>query len=234
MAEGSSSLTQAIENVLQVFLSGINTCLPGQIESYNFETSKVSVKPLIKKKFLDGAVLEIPIIENVPAVFPRTSRSGITFPLRKGDKCLIVFSQRAMERYLSSGEDSEPGDKRKFDLTDAIAIPGLFSFVEGTIASNNEDMEMTHEGQKVTIKKGGDIQVGSDSLKKLVNEEFVNLFNGHVHAFVDVTPGGPVPTLTGSPCGATGTGAPDPGTPGVALPTTLMGDSHLTSKVKGQ
>jgi hypothetical protein len=231
MVETSSSLTQAIENVMQVFLAGIHTCLPGQIESYDFRTSKVSVKPLIKKKFLDGTILEIPIIENVPVVFPRTSRSGTTFPLKKGDKCLIVFSQRAMERYLSSGEDSEPGDKRKFDLTDAIAIPGLFSFVEGSIASNNDDMEISHEGQKVTIKKNGDIQIGSSSLKKLVTEEFKDVFNNHVHNF------------TAAPSGVFSTSTPAnlltgvPGTPAGSIAATFinaLGDSHVTSKVKGQ
>jgi len=206
-----NTLTAAIENTFFTLLSSsVNTCLPGRIETYNVPDQRASVKPLLKKVYIQGEVQALPIITNVPIVFPRTKKSGITFPLVRGDGVLLVFSQRALERWKSSGEDTEPGDPRKFDLSDGIAIPGLFSFKQPNLASNNNDLEIHHEDQKVTIKKNSDIELGTGLLlSKLVNDTFMTIFNTHTHA------------------AAGAVGAPTP-------PVPLMTTTNLTSKVKAQ
>lgn len=209
-----NTLAAAIENTFMTLLSHIHTCLPGRIETYDYTTQKATVKPLIKKKYLDGDVQELPVLTNVPVQFPRTKKSGITFPLTRGDGVLIVFSERSLERWKSSGDDTEPGDARKFDLSDGIAIPGLFSFKQKNIASNNNDLEVQHNGQFVTIKKNGDIEVGKSSLKKLVNDTFKSLFNSHTHATTATISTGPVGVI--------------------GVPNQQMTDSQLTDKVKAQ
>jgi hypothetical protein len=150
-----STLTQAVKTTINSILSEMHTCLPGRIEKYDYSNQKATVKPLIKKVYLNDDVLEIPVLVNVPIVFPRSKTSGITFPLNKGDGVLIVFSERSLERWYSSGEDSEPGDPRKFDLSDAIAIPGLFSFAQSNIAHNNDDVEIQN--------RNGSVALGSDT-----------------------------------------------------------------------
>ncbi len=187
-------LSVAIENAFNALIANVHTCLPGRIESYSYKNQKATVKPLIKKKYFDGEVVELPVLTNVPVVFPRTRAAGVTFPLSRGDGVLIVFTERALERWYSTGDDSEPGDPRRFDMTDSIAIPGLFSFNQDNIASNNNDLEVQNEGQKITIKKNGDIEVGNSNLKKVITELLISLFNAHIHS------GGVLPgALTGTP-----------------------------------
>lgn len=216
-----NTLSEAIENVCLAILGQVNTCLPGEINNYDVATSKAEVKPLIKKKFLDGDVLDLPVITNVPVVLPRSARGGLTFPLERGDGCLIVFSQRSMERWLATGVDSEPGDTRKFDLNDAICIPGLFSFQTENIASNNSDIELKLGSSGITIKANGDIEIGEGSFDKLVNEKFQSLFNGHGHQYT--SPGGPLETSTPTTLGI------PPVLPAISSPIT---SNELTSKVK--
>jgi hypothetical protein len=167
----TNTLASALNTVFESLISDVHTALPGRIEKYEFATQKAQVKPLIKRKYLDGEVLDLPVLVNVPVVFPRTKKSGITFPLSKGDGVLVIFTERALERWKSSGGDSEPGDRRKFDLSDGIAIPGCFSFKDANLASNNEDLEIHHNGFKIVIKKDGKIQVlgsgGVDLVKVL-------------------------------------------------------------------
>lgn len=183
-----STLAQAIKVSFESMMENIHTCLPGRVEKYEYSQQKANVKPLIKKVYLDNTVVDLPVLVNVPIVFPRTVSAGITFPINKGDGVLLLFSERALERWYSSGDDSEPGDNRKFDLSDAIAIPGLYSFGQANIASNNDDLEIHHSGQKVTIKKNGDIEIGNSSLKKVITDMLISLFNNHVHT--GVTTGG--------------------------------------------
>jgi len=218
---GTNTLAQAIVTTFKSMMADIHTCLPGRVEKYEYKTQKAEVKPLIKKKFLNGDSLDIPVIPNVPVVFPRTKKAGFTFPLNKGDGVLLVFSERSLERWLSSGDDVEPGDPRKFDLTDAIAIPGLFSFSDSNIASNNNDVEIHNEGQTITIKKNGDIEVGGSSLKKLVMEDMLAKFNSHVHTA----------TSFGTATSPPQQGASD--VPPYPAPMVL-GNTELTSKVKAQ
>jgi len=164
----TNTLASALNTVFESLISDVHTALPGRIEKYEYSTQKAQVKPLIKRKYLDGEVLEMPVLVNVPVVFPRTKKSGITFPLAKGDGVLVIFTERALERWKSSGTDSEPGDRRKFDLSDGIAIPGCFSFKDANLATNNEDLEIHHNGFKIVIKKDGKIQMLGSSGVDLV------------------------------------------------------------------
>lgn len=199
MVAEKNPMTVAIENIFFSLTEDFHTCLPGRVEKYDFKTQKATVKPLLKKVYNDKSVLEMPVLPNVPVIFPRTKRSGVTFPLERGDGVLLLFTERALERWKLSGDVSEPGDSRRFDLTDSVCIPGLFSFNQTNIASNNDDLEIQHEGQKVTIKKNGDIELGAgESLLSLVNETFLALYDSHTHLYAP-GPGAPVPSGTPLP-----------------------------------
>ncbi len=203
-----NTLSSAVVNTFTALMEDIHTCLPGRVEDYDFRTSKATVKPLIQKTYIDGETLILPILKEVPVVFPRTGSSGITFPVNRGDRVLSFFSERSLDSWYTTGLDAVPGDNRKFDMSDSMCIPGLYSFNERNIASNNNDLEVHHEGQKITIKKNGNVEVGTGILTKLVNDTFKTLYNAHTHL-------DPVSGVSGTP----------------VVPMT---DLQLTSKVKAE
>ena len=127
--------TDIIRQAINFQLSNVNTCLPARIETYESSEKKASVKPVLNTVTLDGEVLEFPIITNVPVVFPKGGQFAMQWPLSEGDTVLLLFSQRSLDEWLSSGGEVTNSDPRKFNLSDAIAIPGLSPFSE----SNNFD-----------------------------------------------------------------------------------------------
>lgn len=159
----TATLPEVLKISVQRALSEIHTCLPGKIEKFDHKTQKASVLPLIKKKYKDGKAESMPVIENVPVVFPRCAKGSFTFPLEAGDGVLLVFSERSMERFLSTGGEQEPGDTRKFDLTDAIAIPGLFPFSVESKTENNEDSLWIFNETKIRLKENGDVEIETPS-----------------------------------------------------------------------
>lgn len=87
---------------------------------------RVSVQPSIDILNEDGTTRQRPVIVNVPVIFPASSTSAFTFPIAKGDTVLCLFSMRAMEIFSEGdGRPAPPNNLAKFNVKDAIAIPGL-------------------------------------------------------------------------------------------------------------
>lgn len=152
--------------VVERMLGQIHTAMPGQVEKYDHETGKTIVKPMLKRKYMDGQIVSLPLIVNCPVMFPRTARFAMTFPLEKGDRVLILFSERALELYLKMGEETIPGDRRKFDLSDGIIFPGLYPFStdesQEPKPDNNEDFLIQFNEAKLRITSGGDLRFSGD------------------------------------------------------------------------
>jgi len=119
------SLQELLTSSFEHQMAGINTCIPGVIVSVDsLENMLVTVQPTINMKFKDGQIQEWPTLPNTPIIFPSSSTSAVTFPLTKGDPVLIVFSMRGIDNFRGgSGYPTTPTDFRKFDLSDAFAIP---------------------------------------------------------------------------------------------------------------
>jgi len=175
------SLATAVKKAITFSLTDVNTCLPGRIEKYDYAKQKADVKPLIKKLYVDGTTEALPVIVNVPVVWPRGGGGSLTFPLEKGDGVLLVFSQRSLDTWLSKGGDTGPGDPRKFDLSDAIAIPGLFPFSETGDAVDNTNCRLTFKGGTLKIDNTGKIAFGNTS------QELLDLFDQLIDALVITT-----------------------------------------------
>lgn len=152
---------ETIRDVINDRLRGVNTCIPGRIESYNASTRKAEVQPLIQEKYADGQVLTLPKITGVPVVMQSTSSAGLVFPVANGDPCLLLFAQRSIDQWLSQGGIQQSADKRMHAMSDAIAILGLFPFSESHsdgsgVRLHNDDGEIRIEGSgDVTATAGG-------------------------------------------------------------------------------
>ena len=166
------NLSETLEQTFQFYLSKIHTAIPAKIVTYDYKTKKASVKPMIKRVLKDddgdiNEVLSMPIITGVPVIFQATVNSSITIPINKDDPVLLIFCERNIDGYLSEGIESQPANNRKFDLTDAVCIPGLFSFKDTSQAENNTDLLIKHKGGKINIDASGTV-TANDNFEVIV------------------------------------------------------------------
>ena len=144
--------SETLKHAVNAILSDVHTALPGVIESYDPSKRSATVKPTLKKKFLSGEELDYPIIGAVPVIFPSGGGASITFPLSRGDGVWILFSERSIEAYLSgSGQIQTPSSARKFALSDAVCIPGLFPFSGIPTNGYTNGLELLYKNTKVQI-----------------------------------------------------------------------------------
>lgn len=168
MTTGSTTLTDAIRYAVLAQLNNIHTAIPGQIVSYDFTTQKATIQPSINKLWVTGAVDPLPILQNVPVVFPNSGGASLTFPVNPGDTCLLVFCERSIDDWKSNGVNSSgtvtPSDPRKLDLSDGIAIMGLKPF-NSTFPNraNNSDLLLSYAGSSISIGANGAVKINTAS-----------------------------------------------------------------------
>jgi len=150
-----------LSEVLNLFFSnkmdGVHTILPGQFVSYDgHDTRKAEVKPMIKLRNVHNQIIEIDPIKNVPVIFPSTKNFNFLFPLNKNDGCLLLFAESSIGNFLLNDTNNakDADDLNKFDLSDCICIPGLWSFKNLPDApDNDDDFWLIFQDSKINIVK---------------------------------------------------------------------------------
>lgn len=198
------SLDLAIEEFIDYKVSKLYTALPCRVVSVrvSLEDQRVDLQPLTNKKLKDGTEKEQPTILNVPLMFPSSKKASVTFPVDVGDVVLCVFAQRSLDAFKAStgAKTYTPRDNRKLDITDAIAIPGLFPFKDAINdpakrkwSHSTRDMVMVNNiGQstenEVRLKENGNIEVKTDQdFYATFNDGLVECRNLTINATQSVT-----------------------------------------------
>jgi len=166
----SPDLAEVIQAAISNAIGEIHTALPARVEKYDPVKQKIDAKPLLKKAVIniDGSeeLVSLPVITDVPVMFPRAGGFFVTFPIQKGDFVLLVFVERSTDIFLAGpGSDTDPVDLRTHDLSDAVAFPCLYPFGKSIkdIDSKNFVMGQDRGGSKIVIKDGGTVEVTFDS-----------------------------------------------------------------------
>lgn len=156
--EETPDLIDNIQDIIRATLVELNTCMPGVIVSYDAATSRCDVSPGFARKFIDPSLGDTSDgvtfradITDVPIMFPRGKDGGITFPIAPGDPVLLVFSQRALDDWKDVGGAAVPPSARLHNITDAIAIPGLFSLPDAVSAKTPPSDKTAVYGDKVFV-----------------------------------------------------------------------------------
>ena len=138
---------------------------------YNSEAITVNVQPLIKipVHLPDGEIetVELPMLLDVPVMFPCAGGFTITHPIQKGDECLVNFADRNIDLWWQSGGIQNPFDTRKHDLSDGFAFFRPQSQAKKISSISTTDLEIRNDSNtcKIQIKPNGEIHfIGAKSV----------------------------------------------------------------------
>lgn len=129
--ERVNELEEAIRTAMSGALAETWTALPAIVQDYDPKKLTCSARPSIKAQVTDKdgnkSWTTLPLLVDVPVVFPRGGGVTLTFPISQGDEVLIVFSCRCIDSWWANGGTQNQAELRMHDLSDGIAIPGLCS-----------------------------------------------------------------------------------------------------------
>jgi hypothetical protein len=163
---------QAIKVAFQAMAADMRVSVPAEVIRYDHKKQLIDARPVFKRKYKDGTVEAPPIIYNVPVMFPRAGDSFVALPMAKGHSVTLIFSDRSLEKWLSSGGQHDPEDTRQHHISDAMAIPGGYSFNKSVKLHNSKDMIVKNKNLEMRIKPNGKIQImnGKHELLKVMDE----------------------------------------------------------------
>ena len=152
-----------IRNGIKEQLKDVHTSMPGIIETFDPETQLATVQPAIKRIFITREVdkeiltpLDLPVLVNVPVIFPRGGGFSLTFPVKAGDECLLTFCERDIDIWHETGKTEAPRAMRFHDLSDATAFVGLSSMPNKIPNYNPNSTELKADDGSVSIRWNDD------------------------------------------------------------------------------
>ncbi len=141
-------------------LSQLWTAMPATITAFDAAAQTVSCQPAIKgaQTAKDGAVssISMPLLVDVPVVWPRAGGYAVTFPVAAGDECLVVFASRCIDGWWQSGGEQEPAESRMHDLSDGFAILAPTSQANKLEDVQTDGAEFRNESRTQFIKLADD------------------------------------------------------------------------------
>lgn len=128
------SLTDILNNWFGNYTESLNCLKIGKIEKVDFNNQTVDVTILHKRRNTEDIVKETyhdyPLLCQVPFIVLGGGSSNLTFPISKGDNCLLLFCDYEIDRWWDTGESLPANFERKHDISDAFAIIGVHSMVD--------------------------------------------------------------------------------------------------------
>jgi len=175
------------------------TALPGVIQSFNATAMTCEVQPAIQGVLgaKDGTSknVNLPLLVDCPVQFASGGGVTHTFPIAKGDECLVIFASRCIDAWWQNGGVQPPLIYRMHDLSDGFVIAGIrsqprvLSGVSTTESQLRSDDGSTYIGLNPTAQTIDIVAPGGLNVTATVNvtgDVVVNgiSFNSHYHTGV--------------------------------------------------
>lgn len=171
-----AEIRKAVPGVIQSFDPDTVTCV---VELGIYSSKLVSTSD----NYHDRATEEFehyPLVVDAPVIFPRGGGCTLTFPVRPGDDCLVIFSDRGIDFWWQSGGTQQSTTRRTHDLSDAFVIPGPQSQPKkiSNLSTTGAQLRTDDGSAFIEVATGGNITVTTQSSVTVNAPEIV--LNGNV------------------------------------------------------
>ncbi len=168
------------------------TALPGLIESFDAVAMTCTVQPAIQSRVRDKSgtqtLVDMPLLLDCPVQFPAGGGCTLTFPVKPGDECLVVFASRCIDAWWQSGGVQAPAEYRMHDRSDGFALLGFRSQprVIGAVSTSAAQLRSDDGATFVSVAPGGAVAITAPA-GLTINADVV--VNGKVTTTGDVKAG---------------------------------------------
>lgn len=153
-------LRALLDNLKAEIFYTLNCHQLGVIESFDPVKQTASIR-LSMLRVIGTEEVAYPLLTDCPVMFPAAGGAYMTFPVVKGDPCLVLFNDRDIDNWFTTGNVVAPNSIRAHSLSDGIAILGIRSLANPpNVNARANDAVMVGLGNNfVRITTDGTIQI---------------------------------------------------------------------------
>lgn len=190
--EQTPSLAQLLKLAVDNRLLDVHTALIGRIEKYDPSSQLADIQPVLRRaiKTQEGIDQEdLPLLVDVPVIFPRAGGFFLSLPIQPGDYVQVIFNESSIDGFITASTPTIESAGR-FTLQGAVAIPGIFpqsaslqsAHKINFVAGKDNGVQIHIDGEKIRL--GSDKADEALAIASKVKEELDRIksaFNGHSH-----------------------------------------------------
>ena len=175
-----------MDRIRKTLGSELRVSCPGIVVDFDPSTLTATIQPAIMEEVQtqgasDTNLIPLPQLLDVPIVFPTAGGYSVTFPIRSGDECLVVFGDQCMDSWWQSGGVQPEIDKRRHDLSDGYAIVGVRNqkrllpnySMEGVQVRNDQGTAYLQISGEDILIKGKTLKMEIEDTISATSQEFV-------------------------------------------------------------
>ena len=134
-----------LQQFRRTIMSSLRVCLPGTVSGVDLGNCTVDVtvgvmQNVAAQGFSRGQDFQYPQLIGCPAITLQGGGVGAVMPVKVGDECLVLFSDRCISNWIMTGEATPLPDLRMHDINDGFVLVGLNSLANllATPLADNE------------------------------------------------------------------------------------------------
>ena len=132
----------------------------------SFDAAKQSAVVTINmKRVINGVAGDYPLLLDVPVISLFGGAGYLTFPITAGDTCLVLFNDRDIDSWWTTGgASSPPNSPRLHDISDGIALVGIRPASNPKAGYSATSVELGNGTTKIKLEAKVGIQNSNTSL----------------------------------------------------------------------
>lgn len=197
----NQDLDDVLMGLKEFIFSNLNCVQIGKVASFDPAKNTAEVEIQFKAQTEDGTLVDYPLLVDVPIFILSGGGAYIDMPVTAGDYCVILFNDRDIDTWWSSGNVKQPNSKRAHSLADGIALVGITPQSK-VYALDGEKLRIQAEG-KILQANAEEIHLNGDGERLVTWQDLQTvlstaeaLIKNHVHPETGATTG-PSPSLAG-------------------------------------
>lgn len=158
---------EALRAAIDGALASLQTSMPGIIQSFDPQKMTAVVQPAIRAVVTNPDYtireLNLPLLVDCPVVFPCGGGYTLTFPIKPGDECQVIFASRCIDNWWLAGGIQSQAEIRLHDISDGFVYVGPRSQPRTIGVSTDSTQLRSDSGDTYVELSGTDINLVSPS-----------------------------------------------------------------------
>jgi hypothetical protein len=185
---------EVLRRAMETEMWNLRVSCPGIIQDYDSTTQTATIQPAIRERISIYGNLtwkQLPLLVNVPVIFPGNSNYSITYPAVKGDECIVFFMDNCYDASWQNGGIQNQVELRRHDLSDGMCYLARWSQPNKLSAVSTNSLQIRNAAGTSLVEIAGSVINITNSTVNIGSNTTIDnrVFLNHTHSGVQTGSG---------------------------------------------